>query len=61
MSDGRNALRRDRGSDVDQRISDIGKGEAKVADLARLVRHRLGFVICPSSWANAKAAARKAA
>ena len=45
--DDRDVLNRDRGSDVDQSIADVGEGEAKVADLGRVVRHRLGFVICP--------------
>lgn len=47
MVDDRDALDRDLGSDVDQSVADVGEGETKVADLGRVVRRRLGFVICP--------------
>jgi hypothetical protein len=47
MMNDRDVLDRNRGRDVDLSMADIGEGEAKLADLARIVGYRLGFVIRP--------------
>jgi hypothetical protein len=59
MVDDRVVLDRGRGSDVDQSMADIGKGEAKVAGLGRLVLNRLGFVIGPKELGERQGGRKK--